>query len=286
MKYGLDMASAGAAGDAQTMGELAHIAEESGWDGIFLEDYIIWQSQPDVPTYDPWVTLAVMAMRTQQIRLGTMVTPIPRRRPWKLAQELVTLDHLSNGRMILGIGLGDTGESIGSDLSFAQFGEMLDPKQRARMLDEGIEIITRIWRGEPFIFDGEFYKLRDVQILPRPVQQPRIPIWVGGGYPNRGPVARALRWDGSCMYKQQGHWMQLEDVRALRARVIAQRGTADGYDITVGGAPRWEDENKQRAYLESIAAEGVTWWHEYVPPDVGDFEVQRKLIEQGPLRIG
>jgi alkanesulfonate monooxygenase SsuD/methylene tetrahydromethanopterin reductase-like flavin-dependent oxidoreductase (luciferase family) len=215
-----------------------------------------------------------------------MVTPIPRRRPWKLAQELVTLDHLSNGRMILGIGLGDTGESIGSDLSFAQFGEMLDPKQRARMLDEGIEIITRIWRGEPFIFDGEFYKLRDVQILPRPVQQPRIPIWVGGGYPNRGPVARALRWDGSCMYKQQGHWMQLEDVRALRARVIAQRGTADGYDITVGGAPRWEDENKQRAYLESIAAEGVTWWHEYVPPDVGDFEVQRKLVEQGPLRIG
>ena len=285
MKYGLDMASAGPAGDAHTMGELAHIAEESGWDGIFLEDYIIWQSHSEVPTYDPWVTLAAMAIRTQRVKLGTMVTPFPRRRPWKLAQELVTLDHLSNGRMILGVGLGDTGESISSDFSFGRFGELMNPKQRASMLDEGIEIITRVWRGELFSFNGEFYKIRDVQILPKPVQQPRIPIWVGGGYPNRGPVARALRWDGSCMYKQQGHWMQPDDVRELRERVVVARGTLNGYDLTVGGSPRWEDENKQRTYLESVAAEGVSWWHEYVPPDVGDFEVQRKMIERGPLRI-
>jgi hypothetical protein len=123
MKYGLTMASAGVAGEAHTMGKLAHIAEESGWDGIFLEDYIIWQSHADVPTYDPWITLAAMAIRTQRIRLGTMVTPIARRRPWKLAQELMTLDHLSNGWMILGVGLGDTGESILTDSSFANFGE-------------------------------------------------------------------------------------------------------------------------------------------------------------------
>lgn len=285
MKYGLDMASAGPAGDAQTMSELAHIAEESGWDGIFLEDYIVWQNHPEVPTYDPWVTLAAMVIRTQRLRLGTMVTPITRRRPWKLAQELVTLDHLSNGRMILGVGLGDSGESANMVSSFANFNEILDPRQRARMLDEGLEIITRLWSGEPFSFDGEFYKLRDVQILPKPIQQPRIPIWVGGGYPNRGPVERALRWDGSCLYKQQGHWLQPEDVRSLRTRLIAERGTADGYEITVGGDVRWEDESKQRAYLESIAAEGVTWWHEYIPPDVGDFEVQRKMIERGPIRI-
>jgi alkanesulfonate monooxygenase SsuD/methylene tetrahydromethanopterin reductase-like flavin-dependent oxidoreductase (luciferase family) len=187
--------------------------------------------------------------------------------------------------MILGVGLGDTGESIGSDLSFTRFGEMRNPKQRARMLDEGIEIITRVWRGEPFSFDGQFYNIHDVQILPGPIQQPRIPIWVGGGYPNRGPVERALRWDGSCLYKQEGHWMQPEDVRALRERVIGRRGTADGYDIAVGGAQRWEDENKQRAYLQSVAAEGITWWHEYIPPDAGDFEKQRKMIERGPLRI-
>jgi hypothetical protein len=87
------------------------------------------------------------------------------------------------------------------------------------------------------------------------------------------------------MYKQQGHWMQPEDVRSLRERVISERGTAEGYEITIGGAPRWEDENKQRAYLESVAAEGVTWWHEYIPPDVGDFDVQRKMIERGPLLI-
>lgn len=285
MKYGLDLASAGAAGDARTMGELAHIAEESGWDGIFLEDYIVWQSHPDMPTYDPWIAMAAMALRTQRVRLGTMVTPVARRRPWKLAQELVTLDHLSNGRMILGIGLGDTSESPGGVSSFANFGEELDPKQRARMLDEGIEVITRIWRGKPFTFTGEFYNVQEAQVLPKPIQQPRIPIWVGGGYPNRGPVERALRWDGSCLYKQQGHWMQPEDVRSLKERVIARRGTADGYDITVGGAERWEDEKQQRAYMESIAAEGVTWWHEYIPADAGDFEVLRKRIERGPLRI-
>jgi alkanesulfonate monooxygenase SsuD/methylene tetrahydromethanopterin reductase-like flavin-dependent oxidoreductase (luciferase family) len=286
MKYGLDIASAGAAGDPRSMGELAHIAEESGWDGIFLEDYIIWQSHPDVPTYDPWITLAAMATRTQRVRLGTMVTPLARRRPWKVAQELVTLDHLSNGRMIFGIGLGDPNEAMDMDLSFAGFGEVRNRKQRAQMLDEGIEIITRLWQGEPFSFDGEFYKIQDAQILPQPVQQPRIPIWVGGGYPNRGPVERALRWDGSCMYKQQGHWMQPEDVRALRERVMAVRGTLNGYDITVGGSERWEDEDKLRAYLESVAAEGVTWWHEYIPPTVGDFNVQRQMIERGPLRIG
>ena len=285
MKYGLDMASAGAAGDALSMSELAHIAEESGWDGVFLEDYIVWQSHPDVPTYDPWIALAAMAMRTQQVRLGTMVTPIVRRRPWKLAQELVTLDHLSNGRMILGVGLGDTGESVEADSSFTHFNEMPDPRQRARMLDEGLTVIASIWRGEPFSFEGEFYKIRDVQMLPKPVQQPRIPVWVGGGYPNRGPVNRALRWDGSCLYKQQGHWMQPEDVRVLRELVIAQRGSADGYDISAGGAPRWEDENKQRSYMESVAEEGVTWWHEYVPPDAGDFKLLRRLIERGPLRI-
>lgn len=285
MNYGLDMASAGIAGDAHTMSELAHIAEESGWDGIFLEDYIVWQNHPEVPTYDPWITLAAMAIRTQQIRLGTMVTPTARRRPWKLAQELVTLDHLSNGRMILGVGLGDSGEAPGMVSSFANFSEILEPKQRARMLDEGIEIITHIWSGQLFSFDGEFYKIQNVQILPKPIQQPRIPIWVGGGYPNRGPVARALRWDGSCLYKQQGHWMQPEDVRFLRERVIAERGTADGYEITVGGETRWEDESKQRAYMESIIAEGVTWWHEYIPPDVGDFDVLRRMIERGPLRV-
>lgn len=285
MKYGLDMASAGLAGDPRTMGELAHIAEESGWDGVFLEDYIVWQNHPDVPTYDPWVTLAAMALRTTYIRLGTMVTPLARRRPWKLAQELVSLDHLSNGRMVLGVGLGDVGEAPGMVSSFSNFNEIKEQTKRARMLDEGLDIVTRLWRGELFSFDGEFYQLRDVQMLPKPVQQPRIPIWVGGGYPYPGPVARASRWDGSCMYKQEGHWMQPEDVRDLRERVIAERGTIDGYDITIGGTPRWEDETKQLAYLESVAAEGVTWWHEYIPPDIGDFAMQRRLIERGPLRI-
>jgi alkanesulfonate monooxygenase SsuD/methylene tetrahydromethanopterin reductase-like flavin-dependent oxidoreductase (luciferase family) len=226
-----------------------------------------------------------MAMRTERVRLGTMVTPVSRRRPWKLAQELVTLDHLSNGRIIVGVGLGDTGQSTGGISSFANFNETLDLEKRAGLVDEGIEIMTRAWSAQPFSFDGKYHQVRDVQISPRPIQQPRIPIWVGGGYPKRGPLARALRWDGSCMYKQEGHWMQPEDIRSLRQRVIDGRGSADGYDITVGGGARWEDEKEQCAYMESVGAEGVTWWHEYLSPETGDFEVQREMIARGPLRI-
>ena len=133
MRYGLEISAAGACGDARTLADLAQLAEESGWDGVFLEDYIIHYDPTYVRTYDPWVALAAMALRTERIRLGTTVTPIARRRPWKLARELITLDHLSGGRMILGVGLGD-----GAEQSFTHFGEVTDPKRRAEMLDEGL----------------------------------------------------------------------------------------------------------------------------------------------------
>ena len=142
MHYALDLPNGGAWGDARTLAELAQLAEESGWDGVFLEDYIVWQSRADVPTYDPWIALAAMAMRTERIRLGTHVTALARRRPWKVAREAVTLDHLSHGRIILGVGLGDTGESVGSDISFTHFGEVVGAKQRAQMLDEALDVIA------------------------------------------------------------------------------------------------------------------------------------------------
>ena len=137
MRYGLEISAAGACGDARTLADLAHLAEEVGWDGVFLEDYIIHYDPLYAWTYDPWVALAAMALRTERIRLGTMVTPIARRRPWKLARELVTLDHLSGGRMILGVGLGD-----GAEQSFTHFGEVTDPKRRAGLLDESLTILA------------------------------------------------------------------------------------------------------------------------------------------------
>src|SRR5512143_731800 len=141
MHYGLNLPNGGLTGDPRTAAELAALAEASGWDGVFLEDYIVWQGHQAVPTYDPWIMLAAMALRTTRVRLGITVTPLSRRRPWKVAREAVTLDHLSNGRMILGAGLGDTT----LDVSLTHFGEVIDVKQRGEMLDEALEIVANAW---------------------------------------------------------------------------------------------------------------------------------------------
>jgi alkanesulfonate monooxygenase SsuD/methylene tetrahydromethanopterin reductase-like flavin-dependent oxidoreductase (luciferase family) len=120
-----------------------------------------------------------------------MVTPLARRRPWKLARETVTIDHLSGGRLILGVGLG-----IPADLEFGAFGEEPDDRERATKLDEGLDVLTGLWSGEPFSYDGQHFTVADVQFLPTPVQRPRIPIWVAQMYPHRRPLRRAARWDG------------------------------------------------------------------------------------------
>jgi alkanesulfonate monooxygenase SsuD/methylene tetrahydromethanopterin reductase-like flavin-dependent oxidoreductase (luciferase family) len=278
MQYGLALPNGGV--DPQTMAEFAALAEASGWDGIFIEDYIVWQGDPSVPTYDPWVLLAAMAMHTRRVRLSTQITPLARRRPWKVAREAVTLDHLSNGRAILGVGLGD---NVTDDVSFSAFGEEMDARRRAKMLDEALDIIVGLWSGEPFHYDGEFYHVKEVTLLPRPVQTPRIPIWIGGAYPLKGPVQRAARWDGACLYKHKTHYMQPEDILALKALVTSWRGTSAGYDISVGGSRRRNDWDEERAYIKSLAKAGSTWWIEYVPPD--DLDKMRACVVRGPLRI-
>jgi alkanesulfonate monooxygenase SsuD/methylene tetrahydromethanopterin reductase-like flavin-dependent oxidoreductase (luciferase family) len=285
MQYGLSLPNGGSWGRPRVSADLAQLAEDSGWDGVFLEDYIVWQSHQDTPTYDPWITLAAMAMQTKHIRLGTMVTPLARRRPWKLAREAVSLDYLSNGRFILGVGLGDTGESVDADISFTHFGERMQARERARMLDEALDVLTRLWSGEPFHYDGRYYQVKEVTFLPRPIQKPRIPIWVGGGFPLKGPMQRAARWDGACLYKHRAHYLMPDDIRALGSFIVQQRGTLIGYDIAVGGSPRRADWEQERAYIRTLADAGATWWTEYVPPASGDLETVRALIKRGPLRI-
>jgi len=137
MQYCLNLPNGGDCGDARTLAEFAALAEDAGWDGVLLEDYIVYQNRQDIPTYDPWVALAAMALRTERIRLGTEVTPLARRRPWKLARETVTLDHHSGGRVILGAGLG-----LGSDLGFTNFYEETDDRQRASQLDEALDVLV------------------------------------------------------------------------------------------------------------------------------------------------
>lgn len=282
MKYAINLPCGRKCGHPRTLSEFARAAEASGWDAVFLEDYIIWQGHNDAPTYDPWVALSAIAVSTTSIRVGTMVTAIARRRPWKLARETVTLDHLSGGRVILGVGVGETE----IDGSFSRFGEEGDPRQRAMMVDEALELVDRLWAGRQVSFEGRFYHVREARLLPRPIQKPRIPIWIGGVWPRRGPVQRALRWDGACLFKGTGDGnMTAEDVRQLAALARERPDAGKGFDIVAGHASwqRAKDAGRERANVASLAAAGATWWGLYISPDTD--KAMRKIIEDGPPRV-
>ncbi|SDS05898.1 LLM class flavin-dependent oxidoreductase [Microlunatus soli] len=278
MKYGLDISAVGEWGDPITMAELARLAEDSGWDGVFLEDYVFFHD-PSVPVYDPWVTLAAIAVATSRVTIGTCVTPVARRRVWKLAAEAITVDHLSAGRLVLGVGLGDAGSP-----DFGGVGDLTDPTARAAALDEGLEVLAALWSGEPVSYQGSHVSLQDVRLPARPVQRPRIPIWVGGCAALPGPRRRALRWDGSCLYgTPPPDWQDLtaDDVRALKDEAAAA-GNAH-FVVAVGGRQRRADLDAEVDYVSSIAAADADWWSEYVPPD-RSLEDTRALIAGGPLR--
>lgn len=289
MQYALSLPNGGECGDPGILADLAALAEASGWNAVLLEDYICYtndtyHSVPGAPTYDPWVALAAVALCTKRIRLGTSVTPLPRRRPWKLAREAVTLDHLSNGRLILGVGSGDVREP-----GFTNVGETLNAKQRAELLDESLDILVGLWSGQPFSYKGKHYSIDNTTFLPMPVQSPRIPIWVGGGWPNPGPTQRAARWDGACLCKQtdDGSWQDMMpgDVQALQAAVERQRSAATvaaPFDIVVGGRQRGDDWEQERTVIRSLAEAGATWWSEWVP--AADRATMRAAIARGPLR--
>ncbi|HEX3328066.1 MAG TPA: LLM class flavin-dependent oxidoreductase [Actinomycetota bacterium] len=278
MKYGLCLPNGGVC-DPRTLGELAKRAEDTGWDAVFIEDYIAYQSM-GIDTYDPWVCLASMALHTNTVLLGTLVTPPSRRRPWKLAAEAVSIDHLSNGRLILGVGLGDINEP-----GFTAVGEQLDARVRAELLDESLAILDGLWTGEPFSFQGKHFTVNELTLKPRPLQRPRIPIWVGGGWPNAGLRRRLPRWDGSCAYKhppESDQYMTPDDVRALARLVERERGSLDGYEIAVGGSRRGDDWDRERKHIAAVEEAGATYWMEWAPP--GELETMRSLASREPLR--
>lgn len=279
MRYGLDISSAGPWGDPRTMADLAALAERSGWDGVFLEDYVFFHSGHD--TYDPWVTLAAIAGATERVTIGTLVTPLSRRRVWKVAAEVMTLDHLSDGRMVLGVGSGDAGSD-----DFGRVGEpAADARTRAAALDEALDVLAALWSGEPVSYQGNHVRLDGVRLRPRTVQRPRVPIWVGGCLGRTGPRERALRWDGACLYGVPvGEWRDLtaDDVRELKRAARERRGD-DEFVVAVGGRQRREDLAAEVAYVSSLAEAGTDWWHEYVEPDT-PFDVARARIADGPIR--
>lgn len=271
MKYGLHLPLI----DPHTLAEFAAEGEAAGWDGIFVWD-LIWG-------IDVWVTLAAMALRTQRMRIGTIITPPSRRRPWKLASEAATLDHLSHGRFILPVGLG------APEAGFDKVGEETDRKTRAQMLDESLAILDGLWSGQPFSYHGAHYRVEDVTFDLKPVQQPRIPIWVVAAWPRPRSMQRALRWDGIMPMKmlpgEPAVMMQPDEIRAMKVYIEEQRAATTPFDIVLEGATPGDDPAQAAAVVQPYAAAGVTWWLESVydmPRTQGGVEGMRTRIKQGP----
>jgi alkanesulfonate monooxygenase SsuD/methylene tetrahydromethanopterin reductase-like flavin-dependent oxidoreductase (luciferase family) len=289
MRFGISVPPFADFSDPHRLAELAREAEMAGWDGFFIWDTVFFDPTFH-PMADPWVSLAAVALSTQRLRIGPMITPLSRRRPWKLARETVSIDRLSNGRLILGVGLGDP---VQWDFGF--FDEVTDSKVRARRLDEGLDVLTGLWSGQPFRYQGEQYSVHEVTFRPAPVQSPRIPIWVGGSWPNKAPLRRAAHWDGVCPIKQ-GAPLTPAESQELLAYVQQHRTSTAAFDAVHSGATPGDQPGEAVQIVAPYADVGVTWWIEPVDPwRFGwSFEVAwdpeatlliHERVRQGPPRL-
>lgn len=263
MYYGIDVPNYGAYADPHVLVGLARDAEDAGWDGFFLWDHVAWGLEY-LPMADPWVILAAIAMSTKRLRLGTMVTPLPLRRPVKLARETVTLYHLSGGLLVLGVGIGSLRFIEWDDL-----GEEPDLKVRAAMLDEGLEVLSGLWSGEPFSHRGSHHEISQQLFLPKPLQSPRIPVWVAGRWLAKAPFRRAARWDGAYPIGRDlsfGEMMTPEEVRDLSGFVRDIRGNGGPFDLVHAGLTGGEDPDRDAEVASRYADAGATWWMEHLTP--------------------
>jgi alkanesulfonate monooxygenase SsuD/methylene tetrahydromethanopterin reductase-like flavin-dependent oxidoreductase (luciferase family) len=248
---------------------LAAEAEEAGWDGVFVWDQVSWRP-PIRDVADPWITLAAIATSTERIRFGPMVTPLARRRPAKVARETATLDRLSGGRLVLGVGLGS--DRFGRELS--KTGEELDDRTRGRMLDESLAILAAAWSGAPVNHRGEHYTVDDLRFLPRPVQRPGVPVWAAGFPGNPKPMRRAARLDGFFPANLE-HPDQLAEAVGIVTEL--RPGSTTAYDFAVG-LPLGVDPLP-------YAAAGATWWLPEFEPGVR-LDTVRGVLRDGPAEPG
>lgn len=235
--------------DAEDVGDLAAAAEGAGWDGIF-----VWEPVWGV---DAWIALGLAAARTTKIRLGTMLTPPSRRRPWELASQVATVDRISSGRVTLSVGLGAI------DSGFETFGEECDRRVRAELMDECLAIACGLWAGQPYGFEGAHYTVRPTEFptIGHTVQTPRVPIWCVAALGRERSMRRARQWDGIIPQVVEPGDVRQPDIREIAA--LRDDLADDGIDIVVEGPV---DQHSPAAYAEA----GATWWIESMWTAMGE----------------
>lgn len=260
MRYGINIPPFT---DVEVVLELGRLAEDSGWDAVFLWDHVQWIPSFELPVHDPWALLSALAVQTRRVLLGTAVTPLARRRPQVVAKQVLTLDHLSGGRAILGVGLGEPPEA-----DFEDFGDDGDSRIRAERLDESLAILDRLLRGEPVNHTGRHLRAKG-HLYPGPVQRPRPTIFVAGVLPHRRPIARALHWDG---------FFPIGDADLPRAAELADflAGTdrPDGWELLAA--------NNGIDTPNDFAAAGATWLIDGTWPVDDWVDELRDRITAGP----
>ena len=271
MKYGFVLSK----GTPVEVLRLAIEAEDAGWDGVFTWDAI---SIGETPVYDPWVMMGAIAGSTERVTIGAMILPLARRRPWKVVKEAVTIDHLSDGRLVLPVALG-----IPDDAGFhAVNTDSTDRKERAERLDEALEILELGQTGETFSFRGKHFQVSDMVLRPRPVQE-RIPVWSVAGWPHEKSLARAARWDGIIPVdmspgKDPFTPVQPDALREIVAWCQAHREAGRPFDVVLEG----KTENAEDTdYVGSVAEAGATW---FIESRWDDEETAESLLER--IRMG
>jgi alkanesulfonate monooxygenase SsuD/methylene tetrahydromethanopterin reductase-like flavin-dependent oxidoreductase (luciferase family) len=256
VKFGVGVPNVADFADPVLLVDLAGETEAAGWDGFFVWDHLLYR--PERPgAVDAWTVIAAAAALTTQIRVGVLVTAVPRRRPQLLAQQVATIDLLSAGRLVFGVGLGSLPDE------YKRFGENPSMKVRGRRLDESLSVLQAMWSRGSLRHRGEFFTVDDVELLPKPAQEPHPPIWVAGRWPNKAPFRRAARFDGVMPTHSSyahGSFMTVEELREVVDYVQDHRSRNDPFDVVMEG------ESSTSAHLEVLVSgygtAGLTWWIE------------------------
>jgi len=279
--------------DPKRLVDLAVAAEAARYDGFFIWDHLAIDVEGRLEVADATVTLGAIAQATERIKIGALITPLARRRPWKVAKEIVALDHLSGGRILFGAGLGEPAE-----VEFGNFGEDPSAGARARKLDEGLAILDPLMRGETVTHTGDTYRLRGVKLAPRSIQLPRIPIWIAAALPATRGLQRAAQWDGCFPVKVPAAivagmvanaawpewWLSPAELAEAVAYLERARGGLTDFAIAATGSTLADDSGQAIAKIAAYAAVGANWWLEWIDETPGSYADALTLVERGPPR--